>query len=939
MVLRKLTLALLGAGVLLPGLSHALAIRDIQTKSALGQPLRVEIELSELGDLSNDDIHVSLATPEDFSRLGIERTYFLSELRFEVDVNPGGRSVIRVSSNKRVTEPYLDFIVRISWPGNTRLQELPILLDPPSTSGSARIEPAVAAPVVQAAVIPSPAVQTVASAAPAPTYTPGVFSREAPPPMDEDAVVPAAPSQYTVRQSDTLWKIARRVRPDNSVTVHQMMHALYKSNPQAFIDNNINRLRQGEVLRVPGLQETAAVSPAAAARDVLAAQTGRPAKPLTRPPINATAEVRKLPEAPRAAKVEMKLLAPAGGKVATAGQVNKPAPGQPANGKQSYAAGAAPVVRSATTDTRHQQLLKEVSALDSKVKANDKLISVQNARLAELEAKLKARMLAEQQQSGHHKHGDRAVEKKVLATLSCAVAAQAFVSTEAKAADTAPEAKGGSMAPIVGGGVLLLLVAAIFLLRGKGKKEAPPARSAEPPKAAAPRAPESKPEPVAAPKPEPRKAADPLEEARAYLSLERFPQAVGVLNKALAQTPDRADMHLMLLEIYAKQQDRQAFDEQYQKLEALGELEAVMKADELKALLPAPAKAPAAKGEAIEFEKPVIKAEEAGPSLEDLEKDFALSLSQPNLKALDIEIKETPSIAAAAPAAEPEPLADAGLDFSFSREEPAAPVEPEPSLDFSFGTTAVEPEAPKAAAEEPLSLDSLDAFLAEHAAPAAPVEEPVPAASASGFDFEQALAEFKEEKGFEPEPEAPAAPAPAPVVETPAESGAIRLDEGLDLEEFNVSQINLPVAEVPLHTGTETGLEALEGDFSFDNLEIEQPAAAPVAEEKAIDLGSSMDLGSAAAAFDAGLAGGVADVSLGEESFEVPATGDDVLSSLNKEFPFLASADENTTRLELARAYAEMGDRVAARDLLEEVLAEGSEGQRTEAQGILMRIG
>ena len=53
MVLRKLTLALLGAGVLLPGLSHALAIRDIQTKSALGQPLRVEIELSELGDLDN----------------------------------------------------------------------------------------------------------------------------------------------------------------------------------------------------------------------------------------------------------------------------------------------------------------------------------------------------------------------------------------------------------------------------------------------------------------------------------------------------------------------------------------------------------------------------------------------------------------------------------------------------------------------------------------------------------------------------------------------------------------------------------------------------------------------------------------------------------------------------------------------------------------------
>ena len=73
--------------------------------------------------------------------------------------------------------------------------------------------------------------------------------------------------------------------------------------------------------------------------------------------------------------------------------------------------------------------------------------------------------------------------------------------------------------------------------------------------------------------------------------------------------------------------------------------------------------------------------------------------------------------------------------------------------------------------------------------------------------------------------------------------------------------------------------------------------------------------------------------------FDVSVSTDDVIADLDKEFSFLATTDENTTRLDLARAYMEMGDRMGARDLLEEVVAEGNGSPKSEAQGMLMRIG
>jgi pilus assembly protein FimV len=482
------------------------------------------------------------------------------------------------------------------------------------------------------------------------------------------------------------------------------------------------------------------------------------------------------------------------------------------------------------------------------------------------------------------------------------------------------------MMPIIGGGLLVVIIAVIFFLKSKGKKVEPtkPVQSQQAPVkpvVTAPKAPE-----VAQPKPvpvEPKKVLDPLEEVQPYLEMERFPQAVGILTKALVQAPDRADLHLKLLEIFVKQKDRQAFEDQYAKLEVLGELEAIVEAEKLKSLLPTVQKA-AVKGESLEFErvaaKPVVKEEpESITSLEDLEKDFAMSLSQPNLKALDIEIRPDPvfdePVVETPKVAEIESLLDGGLEFSFTKEakvEEPKPSLQEQSLNFSFDEAVLDEKPTAKSFDTGLSLDSLDDFLAEHKTeltPAVDVERPK--FEAPALDFNQALASFKEE--------------------TKEEEFEINLTEGFELEEFNLGHDEV--------AKTDHELDALDVDFSLaDHAHIEAKSDFDLGSIKA-PVVEGFDLSDAAAAFDQETLPEEALVDDLDLDFDVSVSTDDVIADLDKEFSFLATTDENTTRLDLARAYMEMGDRMGARDLLEEVVAEGNGSQKSEAQGMLMRIG
>ncbi|WP_031302684.1 hypothetical protein, partial [Pseudomonas sp. EGD-AK9] len=145
---RQLMLGLASGSALYSGMAPALGLGEITLHSALNQPLEAEIELLAVGDLGAEDLRVALAPAEVFSRSGVERFYFLNDLRF-TPLLRGSRSVIRVVSSRPVREPYLNFIVEVARPDGQLLREYTVLLDPPGSAAytvQAAPSPAAAAP-------------------------------------------------------------------------------------------------------------------------------------------------------------------------------------------------------------------------------------------------------------------------------------------------------------------------------------------------------------------------------------------------------------------------------------------------------------------------------------------------------------------------------------------------------------------------------------------------------------------------------------------------------------------------------------------------------------------------------------------------------------------------------------------------------------------------
>ena len=110
----KLVLAIAAASALSSGMAHALGLGEVTLQSALNQPLVAEIELLEVRDLASNELLPTLASPEAFTKAGVDRQYFLTDLKFTPVLKPNGKSVIRVTSSKPMREPYLNFLVKCS---------------------------------------------------------------------------------------------------------------------------------------------------------------------------------------------------------------------------------------------------------------------------------------------------------------------------------------------------------------------------------------------------------------------------------------------------------------------------------------------------------------------------------------------------------------------------------------------------------------------------------------------------------------------------------------------------------------------------------------------------------------------------------------------------------------------------------------------------------
>jgi pilus assembly protein FimV len=263
----------------------ALGLGEIHLNSALNEPLNAEIDLIAAAPDELTALRASLAGRDSFTRYGIDRPAFLSTLTFKVGKGKDGRDALLVRSSDAIPEPFVTFLVEVNWSRGRLMREYTVLLDPPvytpgETAGSAAPVAAAATGAPAATSNPAPAAATPPPAGRAPN------GRRASSPSlgfgtssDLTGQTPAASGNtnqagttYQVRKGDTLTKIARSLRADSPVpptpaNIDQTMISVYRANPDAF-GGNINILRQGSVLRVPGADDIAALKETEAMNEV-----------------------------------------------------------------------------------------------------------------------------------------------------------------------------------------------------------------------------------------------------------------------------------------------------------------------------------------------------------------------------------------------------------------------------------------------------------------------------------------------------------------------------------------------------------------------------------------------------------------------------------------------------------------------------------------------
>ncbi len=249
----------------------SLGLGRIQVQSALGEALRAEIDVTSMSPEEAANLRVRVAPPESYKAAGVDYNAVLPGTQVELLRRADGRAYLKLSSDRGVQEPFVDVILELNWSTGRLVREYTMLFDPP---------------VVARAPLPAPAVSTspvMSAATPVPGAAPRVGDRRSAParPAAEPRETRAAgkpvtgadsrADEYKVRVGDSLSKIATQTqRP--GVSLDQMLVSLYRGNPQAFLDNNMNRLKSGVVLAVPSAETAGSVTPPEA-RQVIQAQS------------------------------------------------------------------------------------------------------------------------------------------------------------------------------------------------------------------------------------------------------------------------------------------------------------------------------------------------------------------------------------------------------------------------------------------------------------------------------------------------------------------------------------------------------------------------------------------------------------------------------------------------------------------------------------------
>lgn len=836
---RKLVLAIAAASALSSGMAQALQLGEMTLKSKLNQPLSVEIELRDVGGLTASEITPSLASAQAFVDAGVDRQAFLDDLTFTPVINPEGRSVVRVTSSKPLPDSYVRFLMQVQWPNGRLMRDYSVLLDP------AKFDQ------------PAPTASAPASTAPAST-----------------APAASTPAQHTTTSRDTLWEIAAKNR--NGASVQQTMLAIQALNPDAFLDGNINRLKTGQVLRLPDATQSTALAQPQAIAEVSAqnaawrqGRRGPQSQVAGKPQLDATKRTQA-GNAPSSTQAKDNL------SLVSAEAAKKGAKGTVGDSRALSDKLAMTQEELDTTRRDNEELKSRAADLQSQLDKLQKLIQLKNDQLARLQAQT-----GEPQTAAMPAQlpGEPAAEPAAPAATPAPAPepvkpAAAPASTEGKFNDllTNPIVLG-----ILGGAALLVVLLLLLLWarhRNARREEEKHLRMARalaeepgfvsnidqdlppdsfeglevpPPSVKLDAATPPAPAPVAEPAVVPTVASvlaplavavaqenssDALAQAQSHIDRGHLNQAADVLEQAIKREPKRSDLRLKLMEVYGLQNNKDGFVTQERQLVANGENHAQV--EQLKARFPAMAVLAAGVSAAVaaaaldaQYVKDLLD-DKPAPQADTFDTDFDLSLD-------DLE------------AASPAEIAQDQQTFESLLKQQTEPKADAPDLsDFDLD----------------LQLD--------------------PPASQSDDDFLSGLeGQIKDVPPVEPPTLTPAA-----------------LDE-FDLpEDFDLSLADEPNAPAAKPDAFASELDDVNAELDRLSQSLEHPPIEP--------------------SFTA------EDAALGAED--------------EPEFDFLSGTNEVATKLDLAQAYIDMGDPDGARDILSEVLTEGDEGQRSEAKEMLGRI-
>ena len=398
--------------------AEAAGLGRLTVQSALGQPLRAEVEVTSVSPDEAESLKARIASPEAFSRVGLQYKEALSGVRMDVE-NRGGRYFIKVTSSRPINDPFVDLVVELSWASGTFSREYTFLLDPPTQqnanqanrSGNAPVAgAATAAAATGAAASGSNAVRTIdpatgrlvnqergaqgrSQAASQPTEAKQQPAAQAKAGRDASS----EGGTVTVGQGETLGMIAARVRPA-SATLDQTIVAIYRTNPTAFIQNNPNLLRQGRTLTIPSEGEIAAIDSTEAGRQLrMAARDFRSYKERmagTTPEV-ATGNGSSTASGAISAKVDDER----GGQ---AGSQDRLELSRSEGGKDEQ--GSAVGARDAEAQVAREAALKEansrIAELEKNVGALKSMLELKDKSLADLQAQLEKARVAGAQVSG-----------------------------------------------------------------------------------------------------------------------------------------------------------------------------------------------------------------------------------------------------------------------------------------------------------------------------------------------------------------------------------------------------------------------------------------------------------------------------------------------------------------------------------------------------------